>query len=867
LVFQKYYQNSVKKELYVKIHRMKKILTLSLLLLVEFSNAQSLTLEPFSTGYNWLIGFEHPPGDDRLFVFQKDGHLRICNTDGSIKPQDFLDLSAKVNNSWNNEQGLVGVAFHPDYQATGWFYVFYNQLNTGDCTISRFSRSASNPNLADPNSEVVLLTWPHPRPNHVGGCLKFGPDGYLYIATGDGGGAGDPDGNGQNLQTLLGKVLRINVNGSFPYNIPTGNPFVNDPNARPEIWAYGLRNPWRFSFDRQGWLWLTDVGQDQREEINLVRNVAGQGGLNFGWSCREGSLPFNSSQCIPNTIFEQPFFEYNHDAGNCSVSGGARYGGSMYGDLFDQYIFTDFCTGKIWMLPPNDPPQWVQLGDFQNNDLTMIDANASGELFASGFFTNTIYRLKSNDCAPVARILQASPYTLTGNGDLLTLYGSAMNYHWFLDGVEIAGATGNSLNISQPGIYTAIVTNAANGCSAASNAVEVVAATGSVVIEGDLFSCETNLATFSVAPVAGATYQWQVSTGTILSGNGTPEITVQWQGPGMGIGSSTISLGMSLPNGDLLAGALQVTLYANDLFLTTDYYGPTCPGGSDGFIFPLYTGSGIPSHQWSNGSTALMLDSLPAGTYTLTVFGMYGCTLTETYVLNDPPASQVNLEVENVTCTALGAVSGMASNPPCGVWAIGEMSNLPAGNYTVTVTDCNGCVSLHEATVEDESVALILTAVITDPSAGQSDGSIELNAEGGTPPYTISGCPTADCDNLPAGTYEITVTDSKGCTGSITVQLIGGLAAEETGGGNIFVFPNPAKSGFYVDFQGINSVRWQAGIFDLLGKPVAVYDEKTIASVPSKRWFVDASAWHAGVYFLYFRSGNETGIFQKLVKS
>lgn len=265
-----------------------------------------------------------------------------------MRAEAFLDIVPQVE-SGSNEQGLLGLAFHPDFEANGYFYINYTHDPAGsgpDVTrISRFQVSAVDPNTADPGSELVVLQFDQDFANHNGGDIHFGPDGFLYIATGDGGSGRDPNARAQDLQTLLGKILRIDVDGGTPYAVPNDNPFVDLPTARPEIWAYGLRNPWRFSFDRAtGDLFIGDVGQNAVEEIDL-QPASSVGGENYGWSCMEGNDSPNFNPC-DGTLLTAPILVYDHSRG-CSVTGGYVYRGSI-ADLRGLYVFGDFCSGKIW---------------------------------------------------------------------------------------------------------------------------------------------------------------------------------------------------------------------------------------------------------------------------------------------------------------------------------------------------------------------------------------------------------------------------------------------------------------------------------------------------------------------------------------
>lgn len=295
-----------------------------------------------------------PSGDgERLFVVLQQGVIRLVRN-GTIRPTPFLT----VNVACCGERGLLSMAFGPDYVVTGLLYVYYTAPD-GSITIDEYRRSTSDPDVADPTSRRNVLTIPHPRTNHNGGQLQFGPDGYLYIGTGDGGGGGDPDLAGQDLTTLLGKILRIDPRlgpGSEPYTIPPDNPFAGQsPPRRGEIWSYGLRNPWRFSFDRQtGDLAVADVGQGAWEEIDFSPRSSGYGrGTDYGWSCREGRHGYNPTQplCVgpPPPLLTEPVWEYSHARG-CSITGGYVVRDSAIPALFGRYLYGDYCSSPLWSI-------------------------------------------------------------------------------------------------------------------------------------------------------------------------------------------------------------------------------------------------------------------------------------------------------------------------------------------------------------------------------------------------------------------------------------------------------------------------------------------------------------------------------------
>lgn len=327
-------------------------------------------------------------GSGRLLILEQPGRIRVYQN-GAILPQPFLDITDRIN-STGNEQGLLGIALHPQYHANGFFYVNYTDLN-GDTVIARFKVS-SNPDLADPASEKDLLHVKQPFPNHNGGSMVFGPDGLLYMGLGDGGSQGDPNLNGQSLNTYLAKLLRIDVDHGDPYAIPADNPFAKG-GGLPEIWAYGLRNPWRFSFDRQtGDLYIADVGQDLYEEIDYLP-AGSKGGVNFGWSYREG---FHAYKGTPpaGLKLQDPVYEYSHAVGGCSVTGGYVYRGSLNPDLKGVYIYGDYCTGLVWGLKRGADGKWLNSQLFATGlNISSFGEDQAGELYMLDLRNGGVYRL------------------------------------------------------------------------------------------------------------------------------------------------------------------------------------------------------------------------------------------------------------------------------------------------------------------------------------------------------------------------------------------------------------------------------------------------------------------------------------------
>jgi len=316
-----------------------------------------LTLTPVLSGLNSPVDLQNAAdGSGRLVVVEQQGQIRIVSNN-SLVPTPFLDITSLVD--FGGEKGLLGLAFHPAYSQNRRFFVNYDRVVSGQMqtVIAEFQTSASNPNQADPNSQRILFTVNQPFPNHKGGQLAFGPDGFLYIGLGDGGSAGDPLGNAQNRQVLLGKMLRIDVDHTSPglqYAIPSDNPFLNGVD-RGEVWAYGLRNPWRFSFDvPSGRLFVADVGQDKFEEIDIL-----QKGGNFGWNIMEGLHCFKPSSGCNMTGLILPITEYDHSQGD-AVIGGYVYRGPAIPRLSGTYLFSDFESGTIWGLTENSTGQWTR---------------------------------------------------------------------------------------------------------------------------------------------------------------------------------------------------------------------------------------------------------------------------------------------------------------------------------------------------------------------------------------------------------------------------------------------------------------------------------------------------------------------------
>jgi glucose/arabinose dehydrogenase len=367
-------------------------------------------LVPFASGLVSPVGvYNAGPGDDRLFVIELAGKIRIVQPNGTVVTTPFLDITARVDSN-EGEEGLLGLAFHPSYATNGFFYVNYTNTtnNVRRTRISRFSVMVGDTSAADPNSEVILMTVVQPASNHNAGDLHFGPDGLLYIPLGDGGGAGDLSNNAQNMGLLLGKVVRVDVDsgaGSAPdcvglgmgqYRIPASNPFIGAPGVCDEIWAVGLRNPFRSSFDRlTGDFYIADVGQGDWEEIDF-QPAGAVGGQNYGWRCFEGNHSFNASGCGPDAAYTFPVFEYSHGGGSCSVIGGYVYRGTLFPALVGRYVFTDLCSGNFWDMIRDGAGVWrvalhTNLAQF---GYVSFGEDANGEIYVVHQGNGTLSRLQ-----------------------------------------------------------------------------------------------------------------------------------------------------------------------------------------------------------------------------------------------------------------------------------------------------------------------------------------------------------------------------------------------------------------------------------------------------------------------------------------
>jgi len=366
---------------------MKTKLFLMSLLCSGFMNAQEIELQEYANGFTNPVDIAFAE-DDRMFVVEQGGLIKmVVHVEEENTITTFLNVSTLISTS--SERGLLGMAFHPDFETNGYFFINYTNTS-GNTVIARYTTSATDPNVAEPTSAVILMTITQPYSNHNGGCLHFGPDGYLYIGMGDGGSSGDPENRAQNINTNLGKMLRINVDSGTPYSIPDGNPYATT-DGNDEIWAIGLRNPWKFSFNRTtGDLWIADVGQGQREEINHVLSTTA--GINYGWKCYEGFNEYAMSDCTGISGFTAPVADYiNGSTPRCSITGGYVYTGTLFPNLQGKYLFADYCSNEIGILDSSNTITWTE--PFDGNNFTTFGEDNTGELYVAGRSSGTVYRI------------------------------------------------------------------------------------------------------------------------------------------------------------------------------------------------------------------------------------------------------------------------------------------------------------------------------------------------------------------------------------------------------------------------------------------------------------------------------------------
>lgn len=425
----------------------------------------TIQLSQFAMGFTKPLFVTHA-NDSRVFVVEQDGKIWFTDSLGVKYPTPFLDIDSLVK-STGNEQGLLGLAFHPDYQTNGYFFINYIKDGIGNAKdtsmLARYKVSSTNPNVADYSSRQTLLKIMQPYSNHNGGCLHFGLDGYLYMGMGDGGSAGDPQNYAQNDLSLLGKMLRLDVD-VFPYAIPASNPYVGSSSILNEIWSKGLRNPWRYSFDRKtGDMWIGDVGQNVWEEIDYQAGTS-IGGENYGWRCYEANVTYNTSaNCPASSTLTFPAHQYQHATnGACSLTGGYVYRGNTYPTLEGQYLYCDYCSGEFWSIVPNTVSGgWTNTpaGTFSVYNYSSFGEDKYGNLYVTGLSDGKVYKVKPNCSLHVtATSINASCGQNNGSAQAIVTGGTApYTYSWD------NGNTTSSITNMGANVYDVTVTDAA-GC-------------------------------------------------------------------------------------------------------------------------------------------------------------------------------------------------------------------------------------------------------------------------------------------------------------------------------------------------------------------------------------------------------------------
>jgi len=461
-------------------------------------SAPKIVLVELASGFNKVTDISSC-GDNRLFITEQSGKIWILDNLFNKSATPYLDITARVNDS-GYEQGLLGLVFHPSYNSNGYFYVNYvGGTGNGRTMVTRYKVKPSDPGAADPAVEDTLLRLAQPYSNHNGGDLNFGPDGFLYIGMGDGGLGGDPEDRAQNKKNLFGKILRLNVDEGLPYSIPVSNPFVGNSNYFPEIWALGLRNPWRHSFDRlNGDFWIGDVGQNAWEEVDY-QPASSPGGENYGWRCYEGNHNYNTSGCGPISSYDAPVFEYSHPGGNSrSITGGYVFRGSKFPGLYGKYICTDFLTGDFYIIEKGAGASFpfVKQSAVQTS-ISTFGENNEGELFAASSATNSkIYRV-TDGCNGFKLTRDIQPACDGSNGSItLDIIGGT--------GSKIiswnTGSSSNTINGLVPATYRVTVTDQASCVISDSIVLSSVASVKPAI--------NYNSISYVLSSTAASTYAW-----------------------------------------------------------------------------------------------------------------------------------------------------------------------------------------------------------------------------------------------------------------------------------------------------------------------------------------------------------------------
>jgi len=789
------------------------------------ADAQTLTVSTFTTGLNRPVSITNSglPNDNRIFVCEKVGRIRIINRNtGVMNVTPFLNITSLVYSS-GNEQGLLGLAFHPDYANNGYFYIFYNHRagSTDYTRLVRYQVSAFA-DTAMINSAKVMMTVYHPFSNHNGGNLMFGKDGYLYVSMGDGGSGGDPANRAQNCDSLLGKILRLDVGNPNPpyYFSPASNPFYggNIPPqpylgtvpGRDEIYAWGLRNPWRCSIDRlTGDKWIGDVGQSNWEEIDFELR-SDSFGHNYGWRCYEGNASYSAGGCQPAASYTAPIHVYPQGS-DCSVTGGFVYRGGKEGSMFGKYFFADYCSGKIWKTQPNGSgwttnlvPQTNSLFTFK---FTAWGEDSYGELYLAGDGTaGVIYKIVDTSCAPTAYIdAPDTIFNCSGNAiNINAIVGTGLNYNWFVDSISVFNSSSGSYSYPyNPGCHKVHV-QVTGVCSATSNTI--IVCSGAVLFPS-VGTTVTNAticagASTSISGTGATTYTWQpgAMSGTTITV--TPAST------------TTYTVTGTNANGCVNTATRTITVNPSPSVGTTVTNATICAGASTSL-----TGTGATTYTWQPGAmsgTTVTVTPVSTTTYTVTGTNANGCVNTATRTITVNPLPTVSANAASVTICTGDSTTITGTGATSYTWAPGSSSGssitvLPVSTttFTVTGTNANGCV--NTATITITVIPCISTL------------NLKLFIEGY---YSGAGFMTSVLQN------QGVVGATSSMTDSITVQLRNSTAPYavvsmiktilNTDGTAVCSFP--VSGTFYIAVSHRNGLQtWSATALALSGTPLT-YD-------------------------------------------
>ena len=667
---------------------------LSCCLLFNFTvYCQDIQLEVFSQGFSLPVDISHA-GDDRLFITEKAGLIRILNPDGNKPALPFLDIKNRVNSA-ANERGLLGLCFHPKYKENGYFFVNYTN-SAGHSTISRFSVTG-NPDIADANFEKIILVVNQPFNNHNAGDLVFGPDGYLYVGFGDGGSGGDPGNRSQNPQNLLGKMLRLDVNTEEPYLIPADNPWAGNQDTLPEIWAFGLRNPWRFSFDRMtGDLWIGDVGQNKWEEINYMSK--GTPGINYGWRCYEGFESYNASGCKDISFYTPPVFAYRNPTLGCSVTGGFVYRGPEASRYVGNYIFADYCSGRFWSVRQNNNEfEGIEIAKFSANQFVTFGENHKGSLFVAGIGNGTIYKVLDPKCGYLDALdfIDVTAPTCHDSCDASILAQgppSLSTYEW---------STGSSIPVLEnlcPGQYFLTVTDTI-GCRKSYEITidSVIPLSVQLTLEGDVLK--------AVANDDIQLYQW-FKNGILIPG--ADKDTLMSRGNGLyhvGVtndaGCEDLSEEITILNCTYLEDETSITIYP-----------VTCRDSCNASLTLSIPDPDI-KILWNTGDTLPEISSLCPGDYTVTLVDKDGCSATLAMFISEAPELTVELNMAGQFMAAFSNQTVTYQWYRDGALIPGANQQtyevVISGEYYVEVTNEKGCI------VRSTSIIITNTQEIENP--------------------------------------------------------------------------------------------------------------------------------------------------------